>query len=73
MLEREGDIFKEYIVLSSVKHLNLPVNWLVLDDAFGTCQNPGFNTEFLSLSLVFFFLHYTCVLVLLNFLHFTPA
>lgn len=35
MLEREGNIFKEYIVLSSVKNLNLPVNWLVLDDAFG--------------------------------------
>ena len=73
MLEREGNIFKEYIVLSPIKNLNLSVNWLVIDDAFGKWQSPGFNTEFLSLSLLFLFPHCTCLLVLLNFLHFTPA
>ena len=35
MLEKEGNIFKEYIILSPIKNLNLSVNWLVLDDAFG--------------------------------------
>lgn len=35
MLEREGIIFKEYMVLGPIKNLNLSVNWLALDDEFG--------------------------------------